>query len=109
MIDKSKPTREPLSRVKSNHPEDNIIADLDEGMRLRKRILNKPTYASYISQIEPKKVEKALRDEYWVNTMHEELNQFERNNVWYLILRPANCNMIGTKCMFKNKIDLHSS
>ncbi|XP_022870751.1 uncharacterized protein LOC111389996 [Olea europaea var. sylvestris] len=39
--------------------------------------------------IEPKKVEKALRDEYWVNTMHEKINQFERNNVRYLVLKAS--------------------
>lgn len=71
---KPKPHREPSSRVKSNHSKENIIGDLDEGMRLRKRILNYLTYTSYVSQIEPKKVEEALRDECWINAMHEELN-----------------------------------
>ncbi|XP_022881035.1 uncharacterized protein LOC111398353 [Olea europaea var. sylvestris] len=37
--------------------------------------------------------------------MHEELNQFARNNVWILVPRPENCNVIGTKWIFKNKTD----
>ena len=35
--------------------------------------------------------------------MQEELNQFERNNVWELVPRPKEGNVIGTKWIFKNK------
>ena len=52
-----------------------------------------------------KKVEKALQDENWVESMHEELNQFVRNDVWELARRPKNVHVIGTKWIFKNKID----
>ncbi|XP_022891620.1 uncharacterized protein LOC111406424 [Olea europaea var. sylvestris] len=51
--------KEPTNRVKSNHPKDNIIGDLDERMRLRRRVLNNLAYTSYVSQVEPKKVEEA--------------------------------------------------
>ena len=37
--------------------------------------------------------------------MQEELNQFERNQVWHLILRPHDRPTIGTKWIFKNKLD----
>jgi hypothetical protein len=36
---------------------------------------------SFVSFIEPKKIEEALRDVDWVNAMHEELNNFTRNQV----------------------------
>lgn len=35
--------------------------------------------------------------------MQEELAEFARNNVWDLVPRPKNCNIIGTKWIFKNK------
>lgn len=79
--DNSKLPREPSSRVKSNHPKDNIVADLEEGMRPRKKVLNNLTCTNYVSQIEPKKVKETLKDECWVNAMPEELNQFARNNM----------------------------
>jgi hypothetical protein len=41
----------------------------------------------------------------WVNAMHEELNKFTRNQVWELVERPKNYNMIGTKWVFRNKLD----
>ncbi|CAM8962817.1 unnamed protein product [Rhodiola kirilowii] len=37
--------------------------------------------------------------------MHEELHQFERNKVWRLVPRPAGRTIIGTKWVFKNKLD----
>jgi hypothetical protein len=52
---------------------------------------------SFVSFIEPKKIEQALRDVDWVNAMHEELNNFIRNQVRELVERPKNHNMTGTK------------
>ncbi|KAK0578797.1 hypothetical protein LWI29_016380 [Acer saccharum] len=37
--------------------------------------------------------------------MQEELNQFERNEVWTLVPRPKTTNVIGTKWIFRNKSD----
>ena len=37
--------------------------------------------------------------------MQEELNQFERNNVWELVPRLKDQSVIGTKWIFKNKSD----
>jgi hypothetical protein len=35
--------------------------------------------------------------------MHEELENFERNQVWKLVEPPHDVNVIGTKLVFKNK------
>jgi hypothetical protein len=35
--------------------------------------------------------------------MHEELENFERNQVWTLVEPPRDVNVIGTKWIFKNK------
>jgi len=37
--------------------------------------------------------------------MQEELNEFERNKVWNLVPKPENHSIIGTKWVFKNKMD----
>ena len=37
--------------------------------------------------------------------MQEELNQFECNQVWHLVPRPLDRPIIGTKWIFKNKLD----
>ena len=66
---------------------------------------NMVRYICYTSSIEPKNVKEALLDEYWVKTMQKELEQFVRNDVWSLVPRPENTNVIGTKWIFKNKSD----
>ena len=35
--------------------------------------------------------------------MHDELHQFQRNDVWTLLPRPEGVNIIGTKWIFRNK------
>ena len=37
--------------------------------------------------------------------MQEELNQFERSEVWELVSRPSNQSVIGTRWVFRNKIN----
>ncbi|KAK6151857.1 hypothetical protein DH2020_014492 [Rehmannia glutinosa] len=41
--------------------------------------------------------------------MQEELNQFERNKVWELVQRPTHQNVIGTKWVFRNKMNEEGS
>ena len=60
---------------------------------------------SFVSCYEPTKVEEALQDPDWINAMHEELNNFTRNEVWTLEERPKGVRVIGTKWVFRNKQD----
>ena len=64
----------PSSRVKMNHPATNILGSLNDNMRLRSKALNVITHSCYLSQFEPKKVDEALQDADWVNSMQEELH-----------------------------------
>ena len=58
-----------------------------------------------LSQIEPKKFEEASKDKSWVNAMNEELDQIEKNNIQELVPRPTEKNVIGSKWVFKNKMN----
>ena len=97
------------SRVKLNHPTTNILGSLNDNMRLRSKALNVITHSCYLSQFEPKKVDEALQDANWVNSMHEELHKFVRNDVWESVPRPKGVDVIGTKWIFKNKSDEHGT
>jgi len=37
--------------------------------------------------------------------MQDELNQFTRNDVWFLVPKTDDMNIIGTKWVFRNKMD----
>ena len=41
--------------------------------------------------------------------MHEELNQFKRNNVWTLVPKPNDHSIIRTRWNFRNKLDEHGT
>jgi len=60
---------------------------------------------AFISKTEPKIIQKALSDNHWISVMQEELNQFSRNDVWSLVSKTNKMNVIGTKWVFKNKMD----
>ena len=55
--------------------------------------------------IEPTKVDEALTEDGWILAMQEELNQFKRNDVWDLVPKPEHKNIIGTKWVFRNKLN----
>ena len=74
-------------------------------MQTRSRLASFCEHFSFLSSIEPNKVDEALKDVDWVNAMHEEINNFTRNQVWELVERPKDHNVIGTKWVFWNKKD----
>nr|GEU54183.1 retrovirus-related Pol polyprotein from transposon TNT 1-94 [Tanacetum cinerariifolium] len=61
-----------------------------------------------IKESKHKNVNEALADESWIVAMQKELNQFIANNVWELVSQPRNMTIIGTKWVFRNKLDENS-
>ncbi|TYK19203.1 putative mitochondrial protein [Cucumis melo var. makuwa] len=99
----------PSAHVKKNHPTSSIIGDSLAGMQTRRKknidFMKMVADLCYTSTIEPSTVDSALKDEYWLNAMQEELLQFRRNNVWTLVSKLEGVNIIDTKWVFKNKTD----
>jgi hypothetical protein len=58
-----------------------------------------------LSLIEPKSVNEAIKSKDWIKSMNEELDQIEKNQTWELVPRPKDKNVIGTKWIFKNKLN----
>ena len=58
--------------------------------------------------VEPKYLTKSSKDENWIKTMNEELDQIEKNQTWELVPRTKGMNVIGTKWIFKNKFNEYS-
>jgi hypothetical protein len=85
---------------------DQILGDISKGVTTHSRLANFCEYYSFVSSIEPFRVEEALQDPDWVLAMQEELNNFKRNEVWSLVPRPKQ-NVVGTKWVFRNKQDKH--
>ena len=92
-------------KIFTNHPQDQIIGNPSIGVKTRSSLRNIFNNLAFVSQIEPKKLNDAIVDENWVISLQEELNQFERNEVWELVPRPNDQSGIGTKWVFRNKMD----
>jgi hypothetical protein len=96
----------PSKRVQKNHPSDQIIGNKDAGVETRRKICSpEQTHLALLSTIEPNCFEEASKDEFWNKAMDEELDQIEKNDTWELVPRPKNKNVIGTKWVFRNKLN----
>ena len=74
--------------IQRDHPVDNILGNIRRGVTTRSRLANFCEFYSFVSSLEPLKVDEALSDPDWIIAMQEELNNFTRNEVWSLVARP---------------------
>ncbi|GJR56984.1 retrovirus-related pol polyprotein from transposon TNT 1-94 [Tanacetum coccineum] len=87
-----------------NHPLENFIGNLNQ-RTLISQFQNQSNFFYFVSTIEPKNANEALTDDSWIVVMQEELNQFIANDIWELVPQPRNMTIIGTKWVFRNKLD----
>jgi cobalamin biosynthesis protein CobT len=92
--------------IQRDHPVNSILGDIHKGVTTTSWVAHFCEHYSFVSSIEPYRVEDALSDPDWVLEMQEELNNFTRNEVWHFVPRP-NQNFVGTKWVFRNKQDEH--
>jgi hypothetical protein len=91
-------------QVQVDHPASRIIGDMNERTTLL-RVRNNSHFAcaAFVATFEPKDIGHTLSDHNCINSMHEELENFERNQVWELVDPTPGCKPIGTKWVWKNK------
>ncbi|GJW18040.1 retrovirus-related pol polyprotein from transposon TNT 1-94 [Tanacetum coccineum] len=62
-------------------------------------------YALILSTTKPKNIKEVMLDANWTESMHDELNQFKRFDVWELVECTIGRNIIAVKWIWKNKTD----
>ncbi|KAI3718930.1 hypothetical protein L6452_19815 [Arctium lappa] len=87
----------PAQRWTRDHPIDQILGDPVAGIQTRRSSGNICLFVNFLSLIEPKKTDDALRDPNWVRAMQEELTEFSQNKVWNLVPRPSDKTVICIK------------
>ncbi|KAI3821387.1 hypothetical protein L1987_08954 [Smallanthus sonchifolius] len=97
----------PAHTINKEHPLENIISQVQQGVQTRSktREANICLYSCFLSQVEPKKIDEALKHSSWIVAMQEELLQFKRQEVWTLVDLPPGQTAIGTRWVFRNKQD----
>eukprot|EP00253_Pinus_taeda_P003026 PITA_03026 len=101
MVEEKTPSR----YVQKNHLEAQILGEKEAGVQTRRTITGTSSYLALLSSTESQNVNEACKDECWVKAMDEELEKIEKNDTWELVPRPHDKKIIGTKWIFKNKLN----
>nr|GEU53491.1 retrovirus-related Pol polyprotein from transposon TNT 1-94 [Tanacetum cinerariifolium] len=94
------------------HPLDQVIGDPSKSIMTRQRLHTDSEVCMYvltISTIKPKNIKEAMVDHNWIESMQDELNQFERLQVWELVPKPKGKNIIALKWLWENKCDAENN
>nr|GEZ20957.1 retrovirus-related Pol polyprotein from transposon TNT 1-94 [Tanacetum cinerariifolium] len=86
----------------------NIIGQLSRPVSTRLQLYEKALfyyYDAFLTSVEPKTYKEALTQSCWIEAMQEELNEFERLEVWELVPRPDKVMVITLKWIYKVKLD----
>ncbi|GJQ92795.1 retrovirus-related pol polyprotein from transposon TNT 1-94 [Tanacetum coccineum] len=95
-------------RWTKDHPLEQVIGNPSESVRTRRQLETDGEmcmFALTVSRTEPKNIKEAMADSAWIESMQEELHQFDRLDVWELVDRPLCKNVINLKWLWKNKRD----
>nr|GEV13619.1 hypothetical protein [Tanacetum cinerariifolium] len=97
-----------ISKWTKDHPLENIIGQLARPVSTRLQLHEKALfcyYDAFLTSVEPKIYKDALTQSCWIEAMQEELNEFERLEVWELVPRPNKVMVITLKWIYKVKLD----
>nr|GEX17383.1 hypothetical protein [Tanacetum cinerariifolium] len=96
------------SKWTKDHPLDNIIGQLSRPVSTRLQLHEQTLfcyYDAFLTLVEPKTYKDALTQSCWIEAMQEDLNEFERLEVWELVPRPDKVMVITLKWIYKVKLD----
>nr|GFA63641.1 hypothetical protein [Tanacetum cinerariifolium] len=89
-------------------PLEQVIGNPSQSVRPRRQLESDTEmcmFALIVSRTEPKNIKEAMADSAWIESMQEELHQFDRLDIWELVDRPLCTNVINLKWLWKNKCD----
>nr|GEV89136.1 hypothetical protein [Tanacetum cinerariifolium] len=95
-------------RWMKDYPLEQVIGNPSQSVRTRRQLESDDEmcmFALTVSRTEPKNIKEAMVDYEWIESMLEELHQFDRLDVWELVNRPLCKNIIKMKWLWKNKRD----
>ncbi|GJY80496.1 putative reverse transcriptase domain-containing protein [Tanacetum coccineum] len=97
-----------------DHPLENIIGELARPVSTRLQLHEQALfcyYDAFLTVVEPKTYKDALTQACWIEAMQEELNEFERLEVWELVPRPDKLKkaLYGLKQAPRARYDMLSS
>nr|GEW26711.1 integrase, catalytic region, zinc finger, CCHC-type, peptidase aspartic, catalytic [Tanacetum cinerariifolium] len=98
------PNSEYVTEWTKDHPLENIIYKLERHVSTRLQLHEQDLicyYHAFLLSVEPKTYKDALTQACWIKAMQEELNEFERLEVWELVPRLDKVLVIILKWIYK--------
>nr|GEX22946.1 hypothetical protein [Tanacetum cinerariifolium] len=95
-------------RWTKDHLLEQVIGNPSQSVRTKRQLESDGKmcmFALTVSRTEPKNIKEAMDDSAWIESMQEELHQFDRLDVWELVDRPLCKNVNNMKWLWKNKRD----
>ncbi|GJT36298.1 putative ribonuclease H-like domain-containing protein [Tanacetum coccineum] len=95
-------------RWTKDQPLEQVRGNPSKPVQTRRQLAIDPEmcmFALTVSTAEPKTIKGAMDDSAWIETMQEELHQFDRLQVWELTDKPFGKTVIKLKWLWKNKKD----
>nr|GEW30838.1 hypothetical protein [Tanacetum cinerariifolium] len=95
-------------RWTKDHPLEQVIGNPLKSVRTRRQLESDGEmcmFALTVSRTKPKNIKEVMADSAWIESMQEELHQFDQLDVWELVDRPLCTNVINLKWLWKNKRD----
>nr|GEX21879.1 hypothetical protein [Tanacetum cinerariifolium] len=98
------PNSKHVAKWTKDHPLDSIIGKLERPVSIRLQLHKQALfcyYNAFLTSVEPKNFKDALTQACWIEAMQEELNEFERLEVWELIPHLEKVMVITLKWIYK--------
>ncbi|GJS12995.1 retrovirus-related pol polyprotein from transposon TNT 1-94 [Tanacetum coccineum] len=92
----------------ASHLIDNIIRNPSRPISTRKQLVTDALwcfYNSVLSKVEPKNFKSAVTEDCWFQAMQGKIHEFDRLDVWELVLPPDCAMIIALKWIYKVKLD----
>ncbi|GJS72859.1 retrovirus-related pol polyprotein from transposon TNT 1-94 [Tanacetum coccineum] len=97
-----------LGKWTKNHPLENVIGDPSRSVSIKKQLKTDALWCYFdalLTSVEQKNFKEAMLESSWIETMQEEIHEFERLQVWELVHYPDFVMLIKLKWIYKVKKD----
>ncbi|GKA26109.1 retrovirus-related pol polyprotein from transposon TNT 1-94 [Tanacetum coccineum] len=106
------PNFEHVTKWTKDHPLDNIIGEEERLVSTRLQLHEQALFCYYdvfLTSVEPKNYKDALTQACWIKAMQEDLNEFERLEVWELIPHLDKACLVAHAYHQEERIDFEES
>nr|GEX08571.1 putative reverse transcriptase domain-containing protein [Tanacetum cinerariifolium] len=104
----SQGVKEPIPNALFDDPCHEPLHDVSTSQELSSNMQSSHSpleHIAFLTSVEPKNFKKAMSQPLWIDTMQEEIHEFERLKIWELVPCPIKVMLIKLKWIYKVKTD----